>query len=116
MKSTIEHKTLIALTLIMAVTCVTLMTPLTATAQATSAQSTSRAAPAQPEEPIVVIVDPTPEEILQTFQQEARAAYKMNMAACEGLSPEDKKICLAKARLQYDADMRYAKKRADQGY
>lgn len=58
----------------------------------------------------------TREEILAVFQQEARAAYKMNKEACEPLSAEDKKICLARARLQFDADMRYAQKRADQGY
>ncbi|UOD49344.1 hypothetical protein [Orrella daihaiensis] len=56
------------------------------------------------------------EEILKLFQREARAAYQMNKAACEGLSAEDKKVCLARARLQFDADMRYAQKRADQGY
>lgn len=56
------------------------------------------------------------EEILALFQREARAAYQMNKQACETLSAEDKKICLARARLQFDADMRYAQKRADQGY
>jgi hypothetical protein len=58
----------------------------------------------------------TPAEILAVFQQEARAAYKMNQDACEGLATEEKKICLARARLQFDADMRYAQKRANQGY
>lgn len=58
----------------------------------------------------------TREEILALFQLEARAAYQMNKEACEGLPAEDKKICLARARLQFDSDMRYAQKRADQGY
>jgi hypothetical protein len=58
----------------------------------------------------------TPAEILAVFQQEARAAYKMNQDACEGLATEEKQICLARARLQFDADMRYAQKRANQGY
>ena len=58
----------------------------------------------------------TSEEILALFQREARAAYQMNQDACEGLSTQEKKICLARARLQFDADMRYAQKRADQGY
>jgi hypothetical protein len=58
----------------------------------------------------------TPAEILAVFQQEARAAYKMNKDACEGLATEEKQICLARARLQFDADMRYAQKRANQGY
>lgn len=58
----------------------------------------------------------TREEILALFQREARAAYQMNKLACEGLADEPKKICLAKARLQFDEDMRYAKKRAELGY
>ena len=56
------------------------------------------------------------EEILALFEREARAAYQMNKQACEPLSAQDKKVCLARARLQFDADMRYAQKRADQGY
>lgn len=58
----------------------------------------------------------TREQILAVFQQEARAAYQMNKEACAGLTADEQKICLARARLQFDADMRYAKKRADQGY
>lgn len=58
----------------------------------------------------------TREQILAVFQQEARAAYQMNKEACSGLSADEQKICLARARLQFDADMRYAQKRADQGY
>lgn len=58
----------------------------------------------------------TRDEILALFQREARAAYQMNKEACDPLPAEDKKVCLARARLQFDADMRYAQKRADQGY
>ena len=58
----------------------------------------------------------TPEQILALFQREARAAYQMNKEACAGLGTEQKQVCLARARLQFDADMRYAQKRADQGY
>jgi len=58
----------------------------------------------------------TADEIKALFEREARAAYAMNKQACEDLSAEDKKICLARARLQFDADMRYAQKRAAQGY
>ena len=56
------------------------------------------------------------EEILALFEREASAAYAMAKEACEPLSGEKQKLCLAKARLQYDADRRYARKRADQGY
>jgi len=58
----------------------------------------------------------TRQEILALFEREARAAYQMNKAACAELADEPKRICLAKARLQFDEDMRYAKKRADLGY
>jgi hypothetical protein len=58
----------------------------------------------------------TPNEILALFQREARAAYQMNKEACDGLPEDDRKICLARARLQFDEDMRYAQKRANQGY
>lgn len=58
----------------------------------------------------------TREEILALFQREARAGYEMNKQACEGLPAEDKRLCLAKARLQFDEDMRYAQKRANMGY
>lgn len=58
----------------------------------------------------------TSAEIQALFEREARAAYAMNKKTCDGLLPEDKKICLARARLQFDADMRYAQKRAAQGY
>jgi len=56
------------------------------------------------------------EEILALFEREASAAYAMAKEACEPLAGEEQKQCLAKARLQYDADRRYARKRADQGY
>jgi ABC-type microcin C transport system permease subunit YejB len=58
----------------------------------------------------------TPNEILALFEREARAAYAMNKQACDGLAAEEQKICLARARLQFDEDMRYAQKRAAQGY
>ncbi len=58
----------------------------------------------------------TADEIKALFEREARAAYAMNKQACEDLSAQDKKVCLARARLQFDADMRYAQKRAAQGY
>ncbi|HEY7805044.1 MAG TPA: hypothetical protein VIC30_11520 [Orrella sp.] len=58
----------------------------------------------------------TPNEILALFEREARAAYVMNKQACDGLDAEEQKICLARARLQFDEDMRYAQKRAAQGY
>ena len=56
------------------------------------------------------------EEILKTFQREAQAAYAEAKKACAPLSADERKICLAKARLQFDDDMRYATKRADMGY
>ena len=58
----------------------------------------------------------TPNEILALFEREARAAYAMNKQACNEHAGEDQKRCLAAARLQFDADMRYAQKRAAQGY
>lgn len=58
----------------------------------------------------------TREEILALFEREARAAYQMNKEACQSLPAADKEVCLARARLQFDADMRYAQKRANQGY
>lgn len=58
----------------------------------------------------------TREEILALFQREARAAYQMNREACASLPADEQKVCLAKARLQFDEDMRYAQRRADQGY
>lgn len=58
----------------------------------------------------------TYDEILALFQREARAAYQMNRQACEGMAAEDLKKCLAAARLQFDQDLRYAQRRADQGY
>lgn len=58
----------------------------------------------------------TPNEILALFEREARAAYAMNKQACDGLPTEEQKVCLARARLQFDEDMRYAQKRAAQGY
>jgi hypothetical protein len=56
------------------------------------------------------------EEILAMFEREARAAYQMNRQACEGLPDQENKKCLAAARLQFDQDLRYARRRADQGY
>lgn len=58
----------------------------------------------------------TREEILAVFQREARAAYQMHREECAQLPTEQQKVCLAKARLQFDEDMRYAQRRADQGY
>ena len=57
------------------------------------------------------------EEILKTFQREANAAYAQARQACQAVSDaKEREICLAKARLQFDQDMRYAQKRADMGY
>jgi hypothetical protein len=56
------------------------------------------------------------EQILALFEREAKAAYQMAKEACAALSGDEQKRCLAQARLQYDADRRYARKRADQGY
>jgi hypothetical protein len=56
------------------------------------------------------------EEILKTFQREAQAAYAEAKQACAPMPAADRTICLAKARLQFDDDMRYATKRADMGY
>jgi len=58
----------------------------------------------------------TPNEILALFEREAKAGYALNKQACDELAGEDKKRCLAAARLQFDADMRYAQRRAAQGY
>ena len=58
----------------------------------------------------------TREQILNLFEREARAAYQIAKETCEPLTGEAQKRCLAQARLQYDADRRYARKRADQGY
>jgi hypothetical protein len=58
----------------------------------------------------------TREEILKTFEREARAAYQIAQESCQGLSGQDKAICLASARLQFDEDMRYAQQRADLGH
>lgn len=59
----------------------------------------------------------TPDEILKLFQREARAAYAEARQACQAISDsKEKEICLARARLNFDADMRYAQKRADMGY
>jgi hypothetical protein len=58
----------------------------------------------------------TQEQILALFEKEASAAYKIAREQCALLVGEDNKRCLAQARLQYDADRRYARKRADQGY
>ncbi len=58
----------------------------------------------------------TYDEILAMFEREARAAYQINRQACEPLAGEELKKCLAAARLQFDQDLRYARRRADQGY
>lgn len=58
----------------------------------------------------------TREQILALFEKEASAAYKMAREQCALLVGDENKRCLAQARLQYDADRRYARKRADQGY
>jgi hypothetical protein len=58
----------------------------------------------------------TREQILALFEKEASAAYKIAREQCALLVGEENKRCLAQARLQYDADRRYARKRADQGY
>lgn len=79
-------------------------------AQTTAPAATAPASPAKDDAGM------TREEILALFQREARAAYQMNKEACQALPTDDQKICLARARLQFDADMRYAQKRADQGY
>lgn len=55
-------------------------------------------------------------EILKTFQREARAAYAEAQTACKDLEKDQQAVCLAKARVQYDQDMKYAQKRADLGY
>ena len=56
------------------------------------------------------------EEILKTFQREAQAAYAEAKKECATLPAAERPVCLAKARLQFDDDMRYATKRADMGY
>jgi|GEM_PF-2683949 hypothetical protein len=58
----------------------------------------------------------TRDQILALFEKEASAAYKIARAQCASLAGDENKRCLAQARLQYDADRRYARKRADQGY
>lgn len=69
-----------------------------------SMEDLSRQAPAQQD------------EVLRTFQREAHAAYNEAKQACEATVVEqEKSVCLAKARLQFDADMRYAQKRAANG-
>lgn len=88
----------------------------TAFAQASSSQTITAPSSATPVEDSSQEGAMTSAEILALFQREARAAYQMNKQACDGLTAQEKKICLARARLQFDADMRYAQKRADQGY
>lgn len=58
----------------------------------------------------------TREQILALFEKEAQIAYRIARESCAPLTDEAQKRCLAKARLQYDADRRYARKRADLGY
>lgn len=58
----------------------------------------------------------TREQILALFEREAEAAYAIAKKACAPLIGQGQQRCLAQARLQYDADRRYARKRADQGY
>jgi len=76
------------------------------------AESNNNAAPASSSQDGAM----TPNEILALFEREARAAYAMNKQACDGLAAEEQNVCLARARLQFDEDMRYAQKRAAQGY
>lgn len=68
------------------------------------------AANAQDEKPM------TRTEIYALFEREAKAAYAIAKKGCQPLSGQEQQRCLAQARLQYDSDLRYAKKRADQGY
>ena len=57
------------------------------------------------------------EDILKTFQREAHAAHAQARQECQAVSDaKERQICLARARLQFDEDMRYAQKRADMGY
>ena len=59
----------------------------------------------------------TREYILKTFQREAQAAYAEARKQCESVTDDkERQVCLAKAKLQFDADMRYAEKRASMGY
>lgn len=57
------------------------------------------------------------EDILKIFQREAHAAYAQARQECQAVSDtKERQICLARAKLQFDEDMRYAQKRADMGY
>jgi hypothetical protein len=56
------------------------------------------------------------DEILKTFQREARAAYAEAQTACKDLRQDQQAVCLAKARIQFDEDMQYAQKRANMGF
>ncbi|AWB33247.1 hypothetical protein [Orrella marina] len=59
----------------------------------------------------------TREEVLKTFQREAHAAYAEARKNCQSIASEqEQQICFAKAKLQFDADMRYAEKRANMGF
>ncbi len=80
-------------------------------------QSTTQATPSATPSDIAAEQAPlSREEILALFQREAKAAYQMHREACQGLPTDEQAVCLAKARLQFDEDMRYAQRRADQGY
>lgn len=57
------------------------------------------------------------DEILKTFEREAKAAYAIAKQECQALSDaQERNQCLAKARLQYDQDLRYAQERAQMGH
>jgi hypothetical protein len=63
-----------------------------------------------------VIDDAARAEILKTFQKEARAAYAEAQAACKDIVKDQQAVCLAKARIQFDQDMKYAQKRTNMGF
>lgn len=59
----------------------------------------------------------TREEVFKIFQREAHAAWAEARKACESMTEQQaREVCIAKARLQFDADMRYAEQRANMGY
>ena len=81
------------------------------TGSSSSALQTQRSDPSPYGEPM------TREEILKTFQREANAAYAEARQACAMINDsKEREICLARAKLQFDHDMRYAEKRANMGY
>ena len=100
-----------------ALLCLAVVTQ-TVMAQSSSVTATS-SNPAQPQSAGQTLDDAAMnrQEILKTFQREAHAAYAQARQECQALSDaKEREICLAKARLQFDQDMRYAQKRADMGY